>query len=340
MNNCVVIRVDAHRQIALGHLKRCLALAEGLRTQNVEILFVSMRDEAAEALLKCSPFFYELVPEEINSLGDPERTLALLRSFNADSIIVDSYDIDQKYTGIFIENGIAVIYIDDLARTDISCHVVVNGLIDAENISYEVPVKLTGKDFLILGKDYWAPSAPRGGPVKNILITMGGIDHYDLSTRALKILERHENEFSVSVVAGVYYENMPSIAAQQKVMYKPVKLYVSPESLFGLIDECDLAISAGGFTLYELSTMGKPAVGVGVWENQYGNVRALGERNIVEPLLYVADSFFDSKFEKAIFSLIDDEKRRFELSTNGQRYLDGQGAIRVAKRIVEFMKGE
>ena len=340
MNNRVVIRVDAHRQIALGHLKRCLALAEGLRTQNVEILFVSMRDEAAESLLRSSPFFYKFVPEEINSVGDLERTFTLIRSFNAGSIIVDSYNIDQKYTGFFIKNGIAVIYVDDLARTDISCHVVVNGLMEAEKVPYEAPVKLVGRDFLILGKEYWTPSVTRVGPVRNILITMGGIDHYDLSTRALQILERHKNDFSVSVVVGAYYENMASIEAQQKAMYKRVELHVSPESLFPLMDDCDMAVSAGGLTLYELATMGKPVVGIGVWENQYGNVRALGDRNIIDPIIYVEGAAFDSRFEKAIFSLIDGEKRRFELSSNGQRYLDGQGAIRVAKRIVEFMKGE
>lgn len=340
MNNRVVIRVDAHKRIALGHLKRCLALAEGLRMQNLEILFVSMREEAVESVFERSSFFCEFISEEINSVGDLERTLALIRSFNASCIIVDSYNIDQNYIRFYMEQGIAVIYIDDLARTDIACHVVVNGLLGADKIPYDVPVKLLGKDFLILCKEYWTPPIPRRGSVRNILITMGGIDHYDLSTRTLQILERHKNDFSVSVVMGAYYENKDRIEAQRKAMSKRVGLHFSPDSLFPLMDKCNMAISAGGLTLYELATMGKPAIGVGLWENQYWNVRALGDRNIIEPLFYVEDASFDARLETTILCLIDDEKKRLELSVNGQRYFDGQGAVRVAKRIAEFVKGE
>ena len=340
MNSRLAIRVDAHRLIALGHLKRCLALAEGLRRLSVDVLFVSMHEASVQTILGNSGFDHELISEEMNSVGDREHTLSLIRAYNASLIIADSYRIDPEYTRFFMEKGIQVVYIDDLARVDIECHVVVNGLMDAVKIPYgDVPVKLLGNDFLILGREYWKPPTPGNGAVRNILITMGGIDHYDLSTRALKILESHESEFSISVVIGAYYENRDEIEMQMKVMSKQVDLHFNPASLFPLMNKCDLAISAGGFTLYELVTMGKPAIGISVWENQAGNVKTLGDRDIIEPVFYVGNGAFDHEFKTAVLSLIDNEERRSELSINGRRSFDGKGAIRVAKHIVESMKG-
>ena len=338
MNNRMIIRVDANKRIALGHLKRCLALGEALRDEGQESMFVCAEDDEARTILERSGFEFKLVSEETNTKDDAVRAMELARSLGVKAILLDSYNVDDAYVSFFEDQGIAVIYIDDFAKADIPCSVILNGTPGSERIPYAAPMKLLGKDYIILAKEYWKPPHAHIGRVENILITMGSVDHYDLSTRVLRFLEKQEQDFSVSVVAGPYYENRAQIETQRKGMSKEVEIFFNPDSLIRLMGKCSMAISAGGFTLYELATMGKPTLGISLWENQNGNVRSLGDRQIIEPLFYSDDTSFDVKLEQAVCALLGDEKKRCELSTNGQRHFDGQGAIRTAQRIAKFVR--
>jgi len=47
----LVVRVDANPEIALGHLKRCLSLAEALRRVGMESVFVTNGDPESRRLL-------------------------------------------------------------------------------------------------------------------------------------------------------------------------------------------------------------------------------------------------------------------------------------------------
>lgn len=335
-----LIRVDANPEIALGHLKRCMALAEGLKRENCEVLFVCLEDDSTKKVVENSKFSFRFVSDEIGKGNDLSKTLELARGFSAEAVIIDSYSVNGSYTESIMGEEIKTIYIDDLAQTKLPCHGIINGMIGAEHICYDVSLKLLGKDFLLLGKEYWNPGMACIGEVSNVLITMGGIDHYCLSEQVLVILEKHPKDFSISVVIGPYYENEKQIDAQMRKMRKKVCLIKEANTLFYNFEKSDMAISAGGFTLYELATMGKPTIGVGLWENQRGNVERLGERQVIEPLFYSDGASFDRKLEQAVFKLLNDGERRRDLAVKGQRFFDGQGAIRAARELSGFVKGQ
>ncbi len=81
------------------------------------------------------------------------------------------------------------------------------------------------------------------------------------------------------VVMGVPFENTREIAA---VMDGHTRLIESPDD-YGMRDvmlSSDVAISAGGQTLYELARTGTPTVAVSVADNQKKNVEAMGKVRI------------------------------------------------------------
>lgn len=338
MNTRLVIRVDANKEIALGHLKRCIALAEGLQQQGLDCLFVCVKDHGAQEVLKRASFVCEWVNTRINENNDAAQTLGVLTCFKASCIIIDSHNMSREYAQFYLNKGLALGYIDELLRTSIPSDIAINSTLGAEKSTYDAPLKLLGKDYLLLSKEYWSPPQPSIGKVENILITMGGIDHYDLSSMTLRILEENRAHFSVSVIIGPYYENIESIKNQQHKMSREVSLLYSPESLMPLFNTCDVVVSAGGGTLYEAATMGKPSIGISVWDIQRQNVTELGRQNVIVPLYYTPEPSFEIELKQNLFGLIDDMQKRRALSITGQKHFDGKGSVRAAHMIATYLQ--
>ena len=97
----------------------------------------------------------------------------------------------------------------------------------------------------------------------------------------------------------------------------------------------DIAISAGGFTLYELCSMSTPTIGISLWDNQKNNVDCLAEKGALIPLYY-SSKYFDSELETELRRLIenlelrkkmfedkDDEQSKKELNRLEQKYTLG-----------------
>lgn len=338
MTDRMLIRVDAHEKIALGHLMRCLALAEALRLENFEPHFVSLEDADARAILESSGFEYTLVGDEVNTGDDVSETKEILKSIGGSCLLIDSYNIDSEYTQSFMNRRTVVGFFDDFGKNDIFCDIVLNGALSANEISYDVPLCLLGGTHAILSKEYWTPKRPHSGPVNNVLITLGGVDHYNLSTSVLRILEKCGQRFSVSVVIGPYYDNQAEIESQCSKMSKKVYCFLNPTGLHGIMDTCDMAVSAGGFTLYELATLGIPTVGICLWENQKANVVGLARENVIEPLFYEESEGFLIQLEESIVKLVEDEALRRDMSFKGQKIFDGKGAIRAANQIAKYIR--
>ena len=104
--------------------------------------------------------------------------------------------------------------------------------------------------------------------------------------------------------------------------------------LMSLMLTCDLAITAGGTTLYELSAVGVPGVCFCVADNQKYNVKGFSDENL---LLYAGDireDDFYEKLENSLEILIEDFELRERMSKELQRKTDGQGAGRIVRNLM------
>lgn len=332
----VAFRCDATPKVALGHLRRCLALAEALRRAGATAVFLCADDPAARATLAGAGFESVWLAHEVAVNDDLSATLAHLGSLRPALVMVDSYAADDGYLAALRGGAPLVGCFDDLGRGGSPVDVVINGLPDAASHGYRAAVRLLGPRYLILGPEYWEPP-PRtaAGTVREALVTMGGIDHYDLSSRLIRLFDETLSEARLHVVIGPYYKNRTAIRKAAAAARLAVALHEAPPSLRPLMAEADLAVSAGGFTLYELAAMGVPTVGVALWDNQRANVEALGARGTLVPLHYAEGPGFDVALRVAVTALAADRERRRSLAANGPRFIDGQGAPRVARAILQ-----
>jgi UDP-2,4-diacetamido-2,4,6-trideoxy-beta-L-altropyranose hydrolase len=338
----ILVRVDATKEVALGHLKRCISLACKLKEKGVAVLFLTKSDDFAERFLGESGFNFISVESAANSGNDCDFALKTAERINAKIIVIDSYEIDEIYIKRLMNSGLFVISIDDIADKNIPSHVIINGNLNAEYLRYsniDGASMYLGIRYLILSPDFWNPGrAADKDNFDNVLITMGGIDHYDLTSKILSVLDNFDFDFDVTAIIGPYYNNLDSIKMQAGRMKKKVDLVESPPSLFPYMRKCSMAFSAGGQTLYELAALGRPMIGITVWENQAGNVSELSRIGAIIGITYKEGKDFSVMLGKSTRRLIYDKTERQRLSSISSSLVDGKGAERACKAIFEAYK--
>ena len=291
-------------------------------------------------MLDCTNYLKFWMSEKIGNKTDVQETIRIATNIGVTSVLLDSYEVDGEYLSALGDAGFQTVYFEDMLNTDCLADVVVNGLIGAETLKYKSPHVLLGTNYLVLGSEYWNISAkPRENTgLDQIIITTGGIDHYDLTTRSINLLNRLDQPIHIHTVIGRYFDNAHEIEAAASKSRQKITLYHQPDGIADIIRNCQFAISAGGLTLYELAAFGVATVGVWLWENQRENVERLGHEGAILPLAYNDQDKFDEQLFNAIEHLFLNDQLRRNMARKGKKLVDGGGARRVANALMDLTK--
>ena len=100
-----------------------------------------------------------------------------------------------------------------------------------------------------------------------------------------------------------------------------------------LTADADLAIGAGGGSVWERACLGLPALLLVLAENQRPMAHRLAELGAVLTA-DVSDPDFEAQFDAELAILLSDAALRASLSAASRALCDGQGAMRVARAIL------
>jgi len=301
----VVFRVDASLEMGTGHIMRCLTLANELKQQNHEIVFICRELTGNLILLIKYPVL--VLPKNdnfqsdglyLNWLGatqeqDAEQTIKVIPK-NTDLLIVDSYASDEIWHKQLIPYTKKIMVIDDLADRQFNCDVLLNQNLGTQIEDYKD--KVTDDCELLLGCDYalLRPEFPNlrekalikrknTKVIKNILISMGGSD---ITNKTYDILQEVSDDLNIVVILGGISPHNKMIKNYAKSR-KNVKVVVDADNISRLMFDADLAIGAGGSTSWERCCLGLPTLLYVLAENQRkiaGNLEELGAVKIVNNL--------------------------------------------------------
>ena len=115
-----------------------------------------------------------------------------------------------------------------------------------------------------------------------------------------------------------------------------IKLHRGVTEMAELMQQCDLAISAGGSTLYELCATGVPRLAIVLAANQQGIVAAMARQDLVVPLGAVTE-LQPALVAAAVSRLLSDWQKRDRMNRQGRKLVDGQGALRVAHKMEQVV---
>jgi UDP-2,4-diacetamido-2,4,6-trideoxy-beta-L-altropyranose hydrolase len=336
----VLCRVDAGGGRGLGHLQRCLALGQALHTHGVRSIFLAPPlDEVRRRIHAAGCDFEPLdaVGPEAGTQRDWARALDVARARGCDLAVCDSYDINDDYLAALRRGGLFVVAVDDLARHSFSAHVVVNGTAGVDEHCYRSAtgdtIFLLGARYALLGPAFWNASARSVAPeVTRVLVAVGGGDPHHLLPRFLDVLDAMSSPFSITAVRGPF--DIAPAGTGAGGYRHGIDLVDAPATLHDVMMTADVALSAGGQTLYELAAAGIPTVAVQAFDNQRMNLQRLAAAGAVRCAGQIADPDLDARLSAELKAVIADHGQRVRMSAAARGIVDGRGAIRAADAIL------
>lgn len=351
----VVIRADANSKIGMGHVMRCLSVADALLKRGEEVLFVTADDTPVPLLTKKGipyrvlhtdyadmeaelPELWEVLRELPQGAESPEAALAQRNT----SILVDSYYVTEKYLAA-LKKRITTIYMDDIYAFSYPVDMLINYNIYGEEMGYEKDAAfadtklLLGTEYVPLREEFSAGEQQRTAANCGILITTGGSDSFNLAGQLLMEAMKYDafKEKEYHVVSGSLNPHIGELQALAQ-KHENIHIHCNVTNMAELMAENEVALSAGGSTLYELCAMGVPVIAFSFAENQERLVQTFVKRGIAQ---YGGNYRTDGNkmIQNTIAgleTLLEDENLRTEYRKKARTLVDGKGADRIAEAII------
>ena len=325
----VFILTEGGKNIGFGHITRCLSLYQAFEERGIKPKFIVNGFKDIEHLLNGEN--YQL----LNWIEKPDKVFELIK--DADIAIIDSYLADISLYEKLSNLVKILVYIDDNKRIDYPKGIVVNGGIYAEELDYRRKNEITyilGTKYTPLRKEFWeVPEKKIREKIESIMVTFGGDDAKNMTPKTLKFLNKEYSNLKKNIIIGNDFQNIDKI---KKEADKSTNLiyYPDAEKMKEIMLESDIAISAGGQTLYELARVGVSTIGVCVAENQLGNVKGWKRANFLEYTGWHNKIDILEKIKNSI-KFLEDEKERKSKSKIGRGFVDGKGSLRIADEIIK-----
>ncbi|MDD5437309.1 MAG: glycosyltransferase [Candidatus Omnitrophica bacterium] len=325
----ILILTEGGRRIGFGHITRCSALYDALKRRGASPVLVVNADDSARALFrKKRHVIFDWIKERA-------RLYSLLKG--ADVVIVDSYlagpDLYNKISNRVKAAG----YIDDNKRIKYPRGFVINGSIYADDLKYP----RTGGVKYLLGTKYTplriefrnVPSKNIRAKAESVMITFGGNDSQSIMQDVLRLLAKSYPEMKKTVIVGNGCKDLGGI---RRAKDRCTELVYAPDAktMKSVMLGSDIAISAGGQTLYELARTGVPTIAISIADNQLNNIKGWRKAGFIE---YAGSWDGGGKVLPNILKCMTKLERRdsrSEKSSAGRAHMDGKGSLRIAEFIL------
>lgn len=332
----IYIRADMNEQIATGHIMRCLSIADALRGLGEPVRFI-LADEQAVSLLKQRGYDAIVLHTQWNCMEEELSVLSqVIRNEHIDKLLIDSYQVTQRYLAE-LSKMVTTFYIDDLNLFEYPVDVVICYANYWKKFQYKINDKRTtyllGMKYVPLKQDFWNCEAKIiSEKANNLLILTGESDPFNVTEQILDSIDTYQFQI-IDVICGIYNTNYNKFVKKYE-NNKNIKFHQAVNNIEQYMKKADIAISAGGMTLYELCAIGTPAISFSFADNQLDNVRQFQEDGLID---YAGDARMDDIAEtinQYLTRYRNDFELRKEKSEKMQKMVDGKGAERIARAIV------
>lgn len=338
----VLIRADGNERIGSGHIMRTKSIANELKGFGAKVLY-ALADERGKRLINNEfqsvvlSSNYECLDDEINALS------SVVKEQEIKLILLDSYFVTPKYFKE-LKKLAKVAYIDDLDAFAYECEALINYGAFFDKNEYKARQNLAKKHFL--GSEF-APlraqfrstqKSSKNTQKKQVLLTTGNTDLLGIMPRLLEAFLSDESlkNLEFLAISGAFNEHENKLLALS-AKHKNIKVLKNPENMAQIMAEADFVLSAGGSTLYELASLAKAVICFSIAANQ-NNIKSWAEAGA---MLYAGDAKADSHSVVArsvnlLKSLLNDENLAKTLGQKAHFFVDGKGAIRLAKELLSL----
>ncbi|MFN4287993.1 MAG: GNAT family N-acetyltransferase [Brevundimonas sp.] len=319
---CLTIFTEGDAQKGLGHLSRCSAYAERFADLGGRVRWFVEGEGLARIDARFEPVAWKKVP------APPDLDL----------VLVDAYDIGDTFMASLA--GTQALFIEDTGLRRYDSGLVVH----APGRPPDPPDGaqwLCGLHWQSVRRAFWdvPPRSQTRDDIGRVLVMMGGSDVRGLGARAVEAVRAALPDADIHLVQGA------GVSAADTLSGVTVHSRLGPEAMAALMQQCDLAVSAAGQSLFELARCGVPTLAIGVADNQAMHLTGIDDEQQPDRAVpgCVAVGWWDDphlwdKLGRTMGAL-KDRRARAQLSRRGQGAIDGLGTHRVIARLTEAASG-
>lgn len=328
----VVCCCDAGPVAGVGHLMRCLALAEELAARGTTVRFVAELGALPFAARRLAAAGFEWVPPG----PDPAGTVL---AASPDAVVLDSYLLPVTVGERLRAAGVPVLAVVDGDSPVQPADAYLDQNLGAEHDTGPTP-RLAGLRYALQRTEIRAhrPARPRtaraGRP--RVLAFFGGTDPFGAAPVVAGALAGTGVPCDATVVAAT-----PEVAGAVTAVPVPDgqrrRVIAPTDDLARLVTAADLVVAASGTSVWELACLGAAAALVCVVDNQRVGYSRAVRTGAVAGLGELAALRRDPAPATAVLRrLLTDPAVRTRLHTAAWHLVDGRGASRVADVLAEL----
>jgi UDP-2,4-diacetamido-2,4,6-trideoxy-beta-L-altropyranose hydrolase len=360
-NKKAAIRVDSSFKIGVGHLMRCLTLADELANQSFEVTFFSrhMPDRLVDLIYERKHQFVSIDTGEedcdennlyeswLECSEEVDSTAFLNKAQGTfDLLVVDHYGLSEKWEKRVKYKAKKIFVIDDLANRKHDCDYILdqNCYPEIENrYSGLVPdtcIRFMGPHYSLLKPDFseYRKKLNRDDSKINILVFYGGADP---TSETLKFLEAIDSEYrnnpswdNLTVVIGESNRDKKDI---ERIMEKLLKaeLHVNTPHMANLTSCATVSFCAGGTFTWERFCLGVPAFVTTNAENQLEGAHHLAKEGLICYL-----GHYDMVDKKALLGAMSQLDSGLDFMNQQKvkimKLVDGEGSLKIVNSIQSY----
>lgn len=324
----ILFIADGGMHCGMGHIVRSLSLAAALKDNGCNVQFLSRYQEGIDAIRRSGYFVYE--QEDIYS--------AILHA-SPHIIIVDTYNVSHEFF-IDLRKYAPIVYIDDLYAFEYPVDVILNGNITGSDMGYRMVLNeqkhLLGMDYNLIRNEFKnIPMRIINDTVTHVMITTGASDPFNMTGRILNYIlnDAFLKTLQYNIVIGPAFEHHKEIL-QFANNYENIHCFINTLKMSEIMLSSDIAISAGGSTLYELAACGTPTIAFIYAENQRKVVEKMADEYLLNIGYYEEIDYHNLIL--CMKSIINNKTYRYNVSKKMQTLVDGKGAERAADKILYY----
>jgi UDP-2,4-diacetamido-2,4,6-trideoxy-beta-L-altropyranose hydrolase len=339
----VVFRADANPAIGGGHVMRCLTLAVEMQERGAEVVFIC-KEGTADTVPALARSGIACLSANQHDWNDA-IVAGKFGAARVRLIVVDSYDLGDKFERSLRCHSCPVAVIDDAPTRRHDCDLLVDMTLNRVATDYVemVPAHcrvLTGSAYaLVRGvfRELRSESFARrqaSTTLTSVFVSLGLTDvggHTVEIARSLACDSRLER---IDVVAGPKVPAFGEITGLQDG--DPlIRVHVDPTDIAELMADADIAIGTPGTSSWERCCLGLPSILLVVAQNQIDNARALEQAGAARVLPLHSNA--SSSISVIIRELREAPDQLAQMSRRAAEVCDGDGAFRVGCAIDQLI---
>lgn len=340
----ICIRADGNETIGTGHVMRCISIAKEIARRGEKVKFI-VADRCAEDLIASQEFEVVSLASQWNCLDkETDQILKLIEELQVSVLLIDSYFVTDSYLKRIREH-VKTVYIDDINQFIYPVDLLINYNIYGEELDYSgryrelgLATKFAlGCRYAPLREEYCNVKREIKENVSKVLITSGGTDQYNVIGHILDRLGEQSwfMKMEYIIILGRFNAHKDKLKEKWR-QYDNIHFLVNVSNMADYMKECDVAITAGGVTTYELCACGIPSVMYTLADNQLQIAETFSRRNLIP---WIGD--VRNEMEKCMDHLMRCLKemtfsmeKRLRQSQKMQKLVDGNGCKRLVTQIL------